>query len=88
MKIKDQLISAATDWDRKQAKKKYYNPNGLGIMFQMVDLVCQDIEQGTPKRQAIMKGFNDRLLSHMLKSVGEKDYTAEEMNGIPVVYNA
>lgn len=79
MNIKDKLISAATQYDEKQSKKKYYNPYALGIYFQTIDSVMIDIENGFTPRQALIRRMCDRFLTHMLKSIGEPDFTREEI---------
>ena len=71
MRIRDKLISAATAFDRKQSTKRGHNPYALAIYFERIDLVCKEIDGGKPIRQALLDGFNDRLLDHLLKSVGE-----------------
>lgn len=86
MNIKDKLISALTQYDEKQSKRKFYNPHALGIYFQRVDEVMADIERGATVRQALLAGFNDRLLDVCLKAVGEKPFTKEEMYRQSVIY--
>ena len=78
--IRPRLISAATAYDEKQSKKKFYNPHAIGIYFKAVDGVISDIKKGFTPRQALMRRFCDRLLSHMLKAIGEADFTKEEKN--------
>lgn len=77
--IRLKLISAATTYDRKQSKKKFYNPYALGIYFETIDEIMKDIENGFSVRQALIRRLCDRFLSHMLKSMGEKDFTREEI---------
>lgn len=87
MNLHDRLIAAATAYDRKQSTKRGYNPYALGIYFERIDAVCQDIDHGKPVRQALLDGFNDRLLTIMLKAAGESDFTAAESTSSPIVYN-
>lgn len=80
------LISAATAYDEKQSKKKYYNHYALGIYFQRIDDVCRDIEGGKSIRQALLDGFNDRFLDVMLKAAGEAPFSIEEKNSQKLCY--
>lgn len=86
MSIRDKLISALTQYDEKQSKRKFYNPHALGIYFERVDDVMADIERGATVRQALLAGFNDRLLDVCLKAVGEQPFTKEEMQGQTMIY--
>lgn len=86
MSIRDKLISALTQYDEKQSKRKFYNPHALGIYFERVDYVMADIERGATVRQALLAGFNDRLLDVCLKAVGEQPFTKEEMYSQSMVY--
>ena len=85
--MREKLISAVTAWDRRQSKGRFYNPHALGIMFQAVDDVCADIERGADPRNAIMAAFNDRLLDHVLRSVGLPTATTEEHHALPYIYS-
>lgn len=86
MTLKDKLISAATAFDAKQSRKRFYNPCALGIYFERIDEVCADIERGADPRSAIMAGFSDRLLTAMLKAAGLPDFTRDEMLTGPLTY--
>lgn len=82
MTMRDKLVHAVTEWDRKQSAKRHYNPYGLGIMLERVDEVASIIERGGDARTEIMAGFNDRLLDHLLRSVGLPTATiSEHRNG-------
>jgi hypothetical protein len=72
MSIKAKLLHAVTEWDRRASKRKGYNPYALGLMFEAVDRTSTAIEGGTTVRAALMANFNDRLLDHCLKAVGEE----------------
>ena len=77
--IRFRLVHAATEYDRRRSRRRFYNPYALGIMFAAIDATVASIDAGTPVRQALLAHFNDRLLSHLLKAVGEPDFTPEEM---------
>jgi hypothetical protein len=72
MSIKDKLLHAVTEWDRRASKRKGYNPFALGLMFEAVDRTSAAIEGGATVRVALVANFNDRLLDHCLKAVGEE----------------
>ncbi len=85
MTMRDKLVHAVTEWDRKQSTKRHYNPYGLGIMLERVDEVAYAIESGRDARIEIIAGFNDRLLDHVLRSVGFPIASvAEHQNSHPV----
>lgn len=84
--MRDKLLHAVIEWDRKQSTKKFYNPHGLGIMFKMVDMVSADIEAGADPRKAIIAGFNGRLLDHVLRSVGLPTASKEEHQSGSLTY--
>jgi hypothetical protein len=76
--IKTRLTMAATAFDRRAQGRKFWNPYALPQYFQAIDRVMADIERGATPRQAVLCAFCDRLLSAMLKGIGEKDFTIEE----------
>lgn len=86
MTLKLKLVSAATQYDARQSRTRFYNPNALGIYLGRIDEVCRDIEAGMNPRTAIMCGFNDRLLTVMLKAAGLADFTAQEAQAAPMTY--
>lgn len=88
MNMREKLVSAVTAWDRKQSTKRFYNPHGLGIMLTVVELVADDIDAGADPRRAIMAGFNDRLLDHVLRSVGLQTATTQEHHSLPMTYQS
>lgn len=80
MTTKDKLISAATQYDLKQSTKRGYNHYALGQYFERIDAVCLDIEAGAAPRAALLAAFNDRLLDVMLKAIGERPFSREELD--------
>lgn len=88
MTIREKLVHAVTAWDIKQSTKRFYNPYGLGIMLERVDEVATWIEaEGEGKtREAILAGFNDRLLDHVLRFVGLPTATISEHQGGQLTY--
>ena len=81
MNIKNQLVSAATQYDQRQSRKASYNPYALGQYFARIDEVCADVEAGASPRAALCAGFHDRLLDVLLKAIGEKPHNREELPG-------
>jgi hypothetical protein len=79
--IKARLVHAVTAYDRKQSTKRGYNPYALGQYLERVEMIMGDIANGAEPRKAILAGFNDRLLDHCLKAVGETGFTANEVSG-------
>lgn len=78
MTTQQKLCSALTEWDRRQSAKRFWNPHALGIYFKRLEAVMVLVERGASWREAACCGFNDRLLSYLLKSMGEPDFTAAE----------
>lgn len=79
--VKDALIHAVTEYDRKQSTRRGYNPHALGQYFQRIDLICADIGSGANVRAAIVAGFTGRLADACLRAVGEPVTTDEECRG-------
>ena len=86
MNLHDKLILAVMVYYQRQSTTRHYNAYALGIYFERIEAVCADIEAGKPVRDAILRGFNDRLLTVMLKAAGEQDFTATESAKQAVCY--
>jgi hypothetical protein len=72
MKIKDKLISAATQFDARNSKRRGWNPYALPQYFAAIDSVCADIEGGLNVETAIRKHTDDRFCDVLLKAVSEE----------------
>lgn len=83
--IRARLIHAVTEYDRRASGRRGYNPNALGIYMERVDEVVADIAKGATPRKALCAGFNDRLLDHCLKAIGEPPFKPNEIDG-PLFY--
>lgn len=81
------LLHAATEFDRKQARGRCYNPYALPQYMRRIGEVCDDIERGASPRAAILRGFSGRLLDAMLKAIGEKPHTRDEKRACEVFYS-
>ena len=68
-----QLAHVITEYDRKQSKRKGYNPNALGIMLCALDDVFEDVVSGKRGSIAghICNYFNDRVRGLLLEAVHE-----------------
>lgn len=71
--IKDRLIHAATEYDRKQSTKRGYNPFALGQYFAAIDETMSEVEKGISVQAALANHFNDRLLTALVKVVAHTD---------------
>ena len=81
MNTKQILISALTQYDQKEKKKRNYNIYALGIYFERVDDVMLDIEKGADIRAAVVAGFTGRLADHCLRALKLPITTREEQFG-------
>jgi hypothetical protein len=75
-KIRSALVSAITQYDKKQlAKAKWHNPNALNLYLDAVDATMSDYEKTNDLEKSLRRNFNDRLLDWMLKAA--KPYMIE-----------
>ena len=72
------LIAAATKYDARQAKSRYYNPYALGQYLMRIDEICADIERGADPAAAIARGFTGTLRNALLKAAGVTFTGAED----------
>lgn len=62
--IRDSLIAAVTEHDRRQSTRRDYNPYALGQYFAAVDAAVADWQSGKRSLgQSLATAFNDRLLA-------------------------
>lgn len=87
MTIKDKLVHAATEFDRKASKRKGHNIYALPQYFMRIDEICADIESGADARKAIVAGFSGRLLDTMLRGIGLPLSNQNEAQGGSPVYS-
>lgn len=67
--LKRDLEHAVTRYDRQQennARNRSYNPNALGIYLRRVDDIIADVEAGMEWKEAVTRGFTDRLRDYVL----------------------
>jgi hypothetical protein len=79
--LKNALEIALTEYDRRQQKGARYNPNALGIYFQMAEQVAEDVVRGATPRDAIAAGFHGPLVNFLLKRLGFGAATEKEVRG-------
>lgn len=79
--IRDTLIHAVTEYDRRESTKRGYNHNALGIYFIRVDEICADIAAGADIRAAIVAGFSGRLADACLRACGLAITSNQENKG-------
>jgi|TARA_R110000787_G_scaffold258991_1_gene364211 hypothetical protein len=77
--IHSALVHAATQHDIKEARKKYHNIYALAQYLTRINEVEDNIAAGASVRAALIAGFSGRLLSCLLKAVGEPPFSAKEV---------
>ena len=86
-KLRFNLVSAVTDYDRKQSTKSSYNMYALPQYLERVSEIMDDIAAGADSRSAISAGFTGTLLSAVMRKLKINSPTREEIQGIgSVVY--
>lgn len=86
MDIRDKLIAAVTEYDRKQSTKKQYNRYALAQYLARVDEVMDDIANGASVRDAVFAGFVGQLGDACMRSLGLPIVTKDEFLNGPVCY--
>jgi hypothetical protein len=79
--IRTALVHAATRYDEKQSKKKFYNHYALAQYLRRIDDVCADLDAGADMRAAIVAGFTGPLLNAMLKAADLDKASRDEASG-------
>ena len=81
VKLRFQLITAVTDYDRKDSTKRNYNIYALPQYFQRVDSILSDVEAGADPRSAIVAGFIGTLRNFVLRKLKMSGSSTEEDRG-------
>lgn len=68
MRVK--LLNIVVEYDRRQSKRKGYNPYALGHYCGAVGNVIDAIDNGKPIEEALKAGFCGSLLRHVAKKLG------------------
>ena len=85
-KLRFQLITAVTDYDRKESTKPSYNIYALPQYFARVDDILSDIEAGADLRTSIFSGFVGTLRNFVLRKLKMSGSTTEEARGDDSLY--
>ena len=80
-KLRFELITAVTDYDRKQSTKSSYSIYALPQYFARVDDILSDVESGADPRRAIAAGFIGTLQNFVLRKLKMSGSTAGEARG-------
>lgn len=67
--IKQLLVNALTEYDRKQSTRRDYNPHALALYFQALDDAMEQYNHGATIESALRYSFNDRVLAACLKGL-------------------
>jgi len=76
--IRQSLVHALTAYDRKQPIRPGYNRFALGHYMKAIQAIMEELDAGTPPRQAITHNLCGRLLDVALKSIGEPESSMDE----------
>jgi hypothetical protein len=76
-----QLLHAVTEHDRKQSTRKGYNRYALAHYLAAVENVCNAVNCGSTRRDALVDNFCGRLLDICLKALNMDKSTREEQMG-------
>lgn len=73
--IASRLTHLVTQYDQKQAGKRFYNPNALALYLGSIqDNVVPALASGQPLADALEAGFNDRVLSFLQRELKREGY--------------
>lgn len=75
------LVSIVTEYDMKQASKRYHNPYALGHYLNAVRKIDTYVSQGHDLRLAIINCFVGRLCDLVLKKMGLNTLSKDEDMG-------
>ena len=81
-KLRFNLVSAVTDYDRKQSTKASYNMYALPQYLQRVSDIMEDIAAGADPRSAISAGFTGTLVSSILRKLKMSGTSMDEIRGM------
>lgn len=67
--IRHKLVTALTEYDRKQSTRHGYNHHALALYFEALDEAMSQYDNGATIEHALRCWFNDRVLDACLKAV-------------------
>ena len=78
--LQDSIVSAVTQYDMRESKKKSYNRYALGQYFMAIDRVLEMLNEKpeTLTRYAIIENFNGRLCDAILHRLAFAPMTDSE----------
>ena len=80
-KLRFQLVTAVTEFDRRESAKPHYNIYALPQYLARVDEVLDDVRSGADVREAVAAGFTGRLLNSVMRAVKLGPATLSEIRG-------
>lgn len=81
-RLRFNLVSAVTEYDRKQSTKPSYNMYALPQYLERVSEIMDDIAAGADPRAAITAGFTGTLVSSILRRLKMSGASKGEMSGM------
>lgn len=81
-RLRFNLVSAVTEYDRKQSTKPSYNMYALPQYLERVSEIMDDIAAGADPRAAITAGFTGTLVSSILRRLKMSGASRGEMSGM------
>lgn len=63
MSLRDTLVSAVTEYDRRQSTRRGYNPHALALYLSALDDVTAMVIAGHSVQYALERNFNGHLLT-------------------------
>ena len=76
------MLNAVTEYDRKESRKRHYNPYALGHYAKALQDIDTHVSKGIDLRTAIVGCFVGRLADKVLKAAGLPLQTDLELRGI------
>jgi hypothetical protein len=65
LSLQQQLAHHVTQWDVRQARRRFYNPHALALYIKAADRAADMVADGLPLADALAYCFNDRLLAFL-----------------------
>ena len=81
-RLRFNLVSAVTEYDRRQSSKPSYNMYALPQYLERVSEIMDDIAAGADPRAAITAGFTGTLLSSVLRRMKMSGANMSEVSGL------
>jgi len=69
LSLSQQLAHLVTQYDIRQARRRYHNPHALALYLKAADRAASLVADGLPLSEALALCFNDRLLASLQRSL-------------------